>query len=198
MPIYAILGNWTDQGTRDFGGAGLDHGRVRLPQRGGGTRRRDCGDAGVAGGRGRERRSKTMRAFDADQTMDMYVDGPFSRPLPVVTVGRTYLEVVMRMMLKAIVDTDAGNEVFRRGGVVEAVDRIQHVLQPEAFYEFVENGQRTVFAVFDMADPSQIPVITEPLFNLAKAKITLTPGMTLEDIKKGVEEATRRMSSMEG
>ena len=45
----------------------------------------------------------------------------------------------MRMMLKAIVDTDAGNEVFRR-----------------------------------------------------------TPCMTLEDIKKGVEEATRRMSSMEG
>jgi hypothetical protein len=39
-------------------------------------------------------------------------------------------------------------------------------------------------AVFDMADPSQIPVITEPLFNLAKAKITLTPCMTLEDIKK--------------
>jgi hypothetical protein len=39
----------------------------------------------------------------------------------------------MRMMLKAIVDTDAGNEVFRKGGVVEAVDRIQHVIQPEAF-----------------------------------------------------------------
>jgi hypothetical protein len=94
--------------------------------------------------------------------------------LSVITVGRAYLEVVMRMMLKAIVDTDAGNEVFRRGGVVEAVDRIQHVLQPEAFYEFVENGQRTVFAVFDMADPSQIPVITEPLFNLAKAKIAAT------------------------
>jgi hypothetical protein len=29
----------------------------------------------------------------------------------------------MRMMLKAVVDTDAGNEVFRRGGVIEAVDR---------------------------------------------------------------------------
>ena len=104
----------------------------------------------------------------------------------------------MRMMLKAIMDTDAGNEVFNRGGVMEAVDRIQRLLQPEAFYEFVDNGQRTVFVVFDMADPSQILVITEPLFNLAKAKITLTPCMTLEDIKKGVEEATRRMSSKKG
>jgi hypothetical protein len=88
-------------------------------------------------------------------------------------------------------------ESGRYGGLVEAVDRIQHVLQPEALYEFVEDGQRTVFAVFDMADPSQIPVLTEPPFNLAKAKITLTPCMTVEDIKKGVEEATRRMSSME-
>ena len=41
-----------------------------------------------------------------------FVDGP-SQALPVVTVGRTYLEVVMRMMLKAIVDTDAGNELFQ-------------------------------------------------------------------------------------
>jgi hypothetical protein len=104
----------------------------------------------------------------------------------------------MRMMLKAVVDTDAGNEVFRRGGVVEAVDQMQQVLQPEALYEFVEDGQRTVFAVFDMADPSQIPVFTEPLFNLAKAKITLTPCMTLEDIKKGVEEAARRMPAAQG
>jgi uncharacterized protein with GYD domain len=58
MPIYVTLGNWTDQGTKDFGGAvqrangfremveqaggrapgvGLDHGRVRLHHRGGGT-----------------------------------------------------------------------------------------------------------------------------------------------------------------
>ena len=74
MPIYVILGNWTDQGTRDFGGAvqranGFRElveqagGRVRelvwtmgvrLHHRGGGTRRRDGRDAGVAGGGGRE------------------------------------------------------------------------------------------------------------------------------------------------
>jgi hypothetical protein len=53
----------------------------------------------------------------------------------------TYLEAVMQMMLKAVVDTDTGNKVFCRGGVIEAVDHIQHVLQPEVLYEYVEDGQ---------------------------------------------------------
>jgi hypothetical protein len=48
-----------------------------------------------------------------------------------------------------------------------------------------------------LADPSQIPVISEPLFQRANVKITLTPCMTLEDVKKGVEEAARRMAAMQ-
>jgi uncharacterized protein with GYD domain len=92
MPIYVTLGNWTDQGTKDFGGAvqranGFREmveqagGRARelvwtmgeydFIIVGGGTRRRDGRDAGVAGGRGRDVRSKTMRAFDADQMSDI-------------------------------------------------------------------------------------------------------------------------------
>ena len=60
MPIYVGLGNWTDQGTKEFRGSvqrgnsfreaveqaggrvrefGLDDGRVRLHHRAGGTRR---------------------------------------------------------------------------------------------------------------------------------------------------------------
>ena len=65
----------------------------------------------------------------------------------------------MRMLLKAVLDTQAANEVFRSGAAAEALDRIQEALQPEALYSFVEDGQRAFFAVFDLADPSQIPVI---------------------------------------
>jgi hypothetical protein len=104
----------------------------------------------------------------------------------------------MRMVLKAVIDTEAGTEVFRRGAVAEVVDRMQEDLQPEALYFFGEDGQRMVFAVFDLADPSQLPVLTEPLFALGKAKITMTPCMNLEDLKKGVEEAGRRMQDMQG
>jgi hypothetical protein len=97
----------------------------------------------------------------------------------------------MRMMLKAAIDTDAGNEFFRRGMMGEGVDRWLQLLQPEALYGFIEDGQRTLFAVFELADPSQIQVFTESIFNFGRAKITLTPCMTLEDIKKGAEEAAR-------
>jgi hypothetical protein len=58
-----------------------------------------------------------------------------------------------------------------------------------------EDGQRALFAAFDLADPSQIPVVCEPLFAQAKAKITLTPCMNLEDMQKGVAEALRQVSA---
>jgi hypothetical protein len=111
--------------------------------------------------------------------------------------GPTHLEVVMRMLLKVVLDTEAANEVFRSGAAAEALDRIQEALQPEALYGFVEDGERAFFAVFDLADPSEIPVISEPLYQRANVKLTLTPCMTLEDAKKGIEEAARRMAAME-
>jgi len=70
-------------------------------------------------------------------------------------------------------------------------------LQPEAFYAFGDDGQRTILAVFDLADPSQIPALTEPLYQQGKAKVTMTPCMTLEDLQKGVEEAARQMAEMQ-
>jgi hypothetical protein len=104
----------------------------------------------------------------------------------------------MRMLLKAVLDTEAANEVFRSGEAAEALDRIQQALQPEVLYGFIEDGERAFFAVFDLADPSQIPLISEPLYQRANVKITLTPCMTLEEAKKGVEEAARRMAAMQG
>lgn len=102
----------------------------------------------------------------------------------------------MRMLLKVVVDTETGNEGL--GGAAEALDRIQELLKPEAFYGFGEDGQRAFIAIFDLADPSQIPVICEPIYQLTKGKITIMPCMNFEDVKKGVEEAVRRMQDMQG
>jgi hypothetical protein len=66
----------------------------------------------------------------------------------------------MRMLLKAVLDTKAANEVFRSGAAAEALDQIQEALQPEALYGFVEEGERVFFAVFDLADAAEIPVIS--------------------------------------
>jgi hypothetical protein len=64
-------------------------------------------------------------------------------------LARTYLEAVMRMLLKAVVDTEAGNEGLR--SVPEALDRLHEFLKPEAFYGVTEDGQRAFIAVFDLA-----------------------------------------------
>jgi hypothetical protein len=104
----------------------------------------------------------------------------------------------MRMLLKVVFDTEVGNEVFRSGGATRGIDQMVELVQPEAFYAVGEDGQRAALMVFDLADPSQIPVVCEPLYNMGKAKITVTPCMTLEDLKKGVGEATAQMQAMQG
>ena len=108
----------------------------------------------------------------------------------------------MRMLLKAVLDTETINERINErlnsGASGGTLDRVRELMQPEAFYLFPEDGQRAFFAVFDLADPSQIPVITEPLLMRAKAKITLTPCMTVEESQKGAEEAARQMAAMQG
>jgi hypothetical protein len=104
----------------------------------------------------------------------------------------------MRMLLKAVFDTEAANEVIGSGQGAKATGQIVERLQPEAFYAFGEDGQRAIMLVFDMADPSQIPVLTEPMYQQAKAKITLTPCMNLEDLQKGFEELASQVASAEG
>jgi hypothetical protein len=103
----------------------------------------------------------------------------------------------MRMLLKAVFDTDAANEIIGSGQGAEATGQIVERLKPEAFYAFGEDGQRAILLVFDMADPSQIPVLTERMYQQGKAKITLTPCMNLEDLQKGFEQLTSQVASTE-
>lgn len=103
----------------------------------------------------------------------------------------------MRMLLKAVYDTEATNELFGRGEVWDAADRMLERIQPQAFYGFVEDGQRAIFAVFDLADPSEIPVVCEPFYHVVKGKITLTPCMNLKDLKKGIQDATVQLQAMQ-
>jgi hypothetical protein len=118
------------------------------------------------------------------------------------TAGRTCLEVVMRMLLKVVMDTEAFNERVseRLRGAPRAgtLERLRELLQPEASYFFVEDGQRASFFVFDLADPLQIPAIIEPIFLRVRAKITLTPCLTVDEADKAGEEAFRRMAAMQG
>jgi hypothetical protein len=111
-------------------------------------------------------------------------------------VGRSTLsdpyanvEAVMRMMLKAVIDTEAGNEAARKGQLQDITKQLIVQLNAEAAYFVAEGGQRSCLVVFDMTDSSQIPVIAEPLFLGAKAQVTFVPCMNVEDLERGLAQA---------
>jgi hypothetical protein len=95
----------------------------------------------------------------------------------------------MRMMLKAVIDTEAGNEAARTGELPKITRGLVEQLHAEAAYFVPEDGQRSCLVVFDMTDSAQIPVIVEPLFLGAKARVTLSPCMNLEDVERGLAQA---------
>ena len=92
----------------------------------------------------------------------------------------------MRMMLRAVMDTPTGNAAIRDGSMGEAVGRLMEMLHPEAAYFAPEDGKRSCFMVFDLEDPADLPVITEPLFMDMQAKVTIVPCMNVEDLQKGL------------
>jgi hypothetical protein len=71
------------------------------------------------------------------------------------------------------------------------MDRVMQGLQPEAAYFTAMDGKRTGLIVFDLKEPSQIPVIAEPIFMAVNASIELSPVMTLEDVQAGLQEASK-------
>ena len=70
----------------------------------------------------------------------------------------------MRMLLKAVMDTEAANEASRAGQLGEITNALVENLKAEAAYFVADDGQRSCLIVFEMEDSSQIPVICEPLF----------------------------------
>src|SRR4051812_29329651 len=92
----------------------------------------------------------------------------------------------MRVMLKAVMDTAAGNTVIADGSISQVIGRLVEELHPEAAYFAAEDGQRACFMVFDMTDAAQLPAISEPLFNAGGARVTVTPCMNLEDLQRGL------------
>jgi hypothetical protein len=96
----------------------------------------------------------------------------------------------MRMMMKAVVDTAAGNAVIADGSIGQVIGGLIDRLHPEAAYFAGEDGQRACFIVFDMTDAADLPSICEPLFQAANARVTVTPCMNLEDMQQGLSRLT--------
>lgn len=98
----------------------------------------------------------------------------------------------MRMMMQIQVDTDAGNCAIKDGSMGQIVEEALRRLNPEVAYFYAQDGKRAGFVVFDLQETSDIPVITEPLFQELGATITFTPVMAVDDLRKGLQAVRER------
>ena len=94
----------------------------------------------------------------------------------------------MRMMMKVQIPTAAGNRANTEGRLPGVIQEAMERLRPEAAYFFPEGGMRTALFVFDLPDPSQLPVIAEPFFQAAEASIDFRPVMNAEDLQTGLSQ----------
>jgi hypothetical protein len=92
----------------------------------------------------------------------------------------------MRMMLRVTVRVEKGNQAIADGSVPKAIQTVMARVKPEAAYFGLTGGKRTSYMFFDLAEPSAIPELLEPLFMSLNAEIELTPMMTAEDLAKGL------------
>ncbi|MFT5434672.1 MAG: hypothetical protein ACI9OJ_005386 [Myxococcota bacterium] len=92
----------------------------------------------------------------------------------------------MRMMLRWTVPVDKGNAMIKDGSMGTVIESLMERLQPEAAYFFPEGGERAGMIIFDMKDSSEIPGITEILFQGSDAAIEFVPVMNAEDLNKGL------------
>ncbi len=97
----------------------------------------------------------------------------------------------MRMLMKWSLGTREASEALRSGRMAEINKTLEELTNPEAQYFGTESGTRTGYVFFDLADPSDIPPIAEPLFHELNATVEFIPVMNGEDLGAGLGKASR-------
>jgi hypothetical protein len=98
----------------------------------------------------------------------------------------------MRMMLKFTLPVERGNAAIQDGAIARTVESIMTKLKPEAAYFAPLDGKRAGMIFFDLADPSQIVEVVEPLFLDLSAATELTPVMNADDLRKGLGRVAKK------
>ena len=93
----------------------------------------------------------------------------------------------MRVMMRWRLGTTETTEAIRSGRMAEINRRLDELTKPEAQYFCTEGGTRTGYVFFDLADPSDIPPIAEPLFQELNATVEFFPTMDVAQLGAGLE-----------
>ena len=101
----------------------------------------------------------------------------------------------MRVLLKASIPVEAGNEAAKSGKLGSTIQSILEEQKPEAAYFLVEDGTRTALVFLNVESAVDLPKIAEPWFLGLNASIQVTPAFTPEEmpsvaaeIEKAVEK----------
>jgi hypothetical protein len=100
-------------------------------------------------------------------------------------------ENAMRMMLKFTLPVEKGNAAINDGSLGKAMETIMSKLKPEAAYFAPLDGKRGGMIFFDLAEPSQIVEVVEPLFLKLNATTELVPVMNGDELRKGWGKSRR-------
>lgn len=92
----------------------------------------------------------------------------------------------MRTIMKVSVPVESGNQAIRDGKLGGIIESTLQSLKAEAAYFYAEGGKRHALIVFDLKEPSDIPVAAERLFQELNAEITMSPCMNAADVKAGL------------
>ena len=98
----------------------------------------------------------------------------------------------MRMMLRFTLPVEKGNQAFNDGSLARTMESVMTRLKPEAAYFAPLDGKRSGMLFFDIAEPSQIVEIVEPLFLNLDAAVEIVPVMNAEDLRKGLAKASQK------
>ena len=101
----------------------------------------------------------------------------------------------MRLLLKASIPVEAGNEAAKSGKLAENLQAILDEQKPEAVYCIAENGTRTILVFLNIESAAELPKIAEPWFLAFNANIEVTPAFTPEEmpeVASAIEEAVKK------
>ncbi|WP_369148248.1 hypothetical protein [Streptomyces sp. R44] len=94
------------------------------------------------------------------------------------------------MLLKVRMDTAASNEAIKQGALLRILEDTLQEVGAESAYFTVEDGCRTCYVFFDLADAAQMPKISRPFFMELGAKVYYVPVMNVEELHQGISAIT--------
>jgi len=98
----------------------------------------------------------------------------------------------MRVMLRFTLPVEKGNQAFKDGSLGKTLESMMNALKPEAAYFGPYNGKRSGMMFFDLAEPSKIVDVAEPLFANLNAEVEIVPVMNGDDLRKGIAKASQK------